>query len=273
LVQFGGWMTISNIIGPIMSYLDRFLVGGLLSVGAVAYYTAPFDLVARLTFIAQAVTGVLFPAFAASLIQDSARTVLLFTRGVKYIFLALFPVVLIAIGFAPEGLRLWLGADFAQNSQLALRLLSVGMLINSMAGVPFALIQSGGRPDVTAKMHLVELPLYLVAVWWLTKHFGIAGTAVAWTGRGVLDAILLFVFAGHLIRLRPQLMFKLAATVIAGSLVLYAATIPNTLGAKAAFVLLALLAFGFAGWRWTIGPDERALLRHLRISKPARTQG
>src|SRR5215469_1176899 len=109
LVQFGGWMTISNLVGPIMAYLDRFLIGGLLSVGAVAYYTAPFDLVARLTFIAQAVTGVLFPAFAVSLIQDSDRTVLLFIRGVKYIFLALFPIILLTVTFAPEGLQLWLG--------------------------------------------------------------------------------------------------------------------------------------------------------------------
>src|SRR5262249_950817 len=268
LVQFGSWMTISNIIGPIMSYLDRFLVGALLSVGAVAYYTAPFDLVARLTFISQAVTGVLFPAFAVSLIQDSERAALMFSRGTKYIFLALFPVVLIAIAFAPEGLRFWLGAPFAQNSELVLRLLSVGVLINSMAGVPFALIQSAGRPGVTAKLHLLELPLYLIAVWILTRRFGIAGTAVAWTGRAALDAILLFFFAGRLVRHRPGFLWNLTATVIAGLLVFYVATIPGTPFTKLLFAVLALLIFGLAGWFWAIAPDERSLVRRLRGGSP-----
>src|SRR5712692_4445945 len=97
LVKFGGWMTISNIVGPIMVYMDRFLIGALLSVSAVAYYTAPFDLVARLTVISGSVTGVLFPAFAVSLVQDPDRTALLFSRGTKYVFLAMFPVILITV--------------------------------------------------------------------------------------------------------------------------------------------------------------------------------
>jgi O-antigen/teichoic acid export membrane protein len=270
LVQFGGWMTISNVIGPIMAYMDRFLIGGLLSVGAVAYYAAPFDLIARLTFIPQAVTGVLFPAFAVSLIQDSDRATLLFTRGVKYIFLALFPVVLISIAFAPEGLRLWLGEAFAQKSGLVLRLLSAGMLINSMATVPFALIQSGGRPSLTAKLHLLELPLYLIAVWTLTERFGITGTAVAWTGRAIFDAILLFFFARPLVKHKPGFSSKLTAAVLAGLLVLYGSTVPNTLAGKAAFVLSALIALGLASWFWAIAPDERRLIGNIRGRKPTR---
>ena len=39
LLSFGGWMTISNIIGPLMVYFDRFLIGALVSMAAVAYYT------------------------------------------------------------------------------------------------------------------------------------------------------------------------------------------------------------------------------------------
>jgi O-antigen/teichoic acid export membrane protein len=268
LVKFGGWMTISNIIGPIMLYLDRFLVGALLSVGAVAYYTAPFDLVARLTFVPQAVTGVLFPAFAVSLIQDSERAALLFTRGLKFIFLALFPIVLIAIVFAREGLRLWLGAAFAQNSESVLRLLAVGVVINSMAGVPFALIQSAGRPDITAKLHLIELPLYLVAVWMLTERFGIRGTAMAWTGRVALDAVLLFFFARRHIRHRPGFLSQLMASSAAGLIILYGATIPSTLPVKATFALLALVFFGLIGWFWGMAPEERRLVMrvHGRMS-------
>src|ERR1700682_3254653 len=74
LLVLGGWMTVSNLVSPIIVYLDRFLIGALLSVSAVAAYTVPFDMVTRLTIIPGAVSGVLFPAFALSLVKDPDRT-------------------------------------------------------------------------------------------------------------------------------------------------------------------------------------------------------
>ncbi len=86
------------------------------------------------------------------------------------VFLVLFPVVLLTIVLAHAGLRLWLGADFAQHSFRVLQWLAVGVFINSLAQIPFALVQGAGRPDLTAKLHLIELPLYLLALWWLTSR-------------------------------------------------------------------------------------------------------
>ena len=65
MLRFGGWMTVSNIIGPLILYLDRFLIGTIISVTAVAYYTAPFEIVNRMMVIPGAIVGVLFPALAA----------------------------------------------------------------------------------------------------------------------------------------------------------------------------------------------------------------
>jgi O-antigen/teichoic acid export membrane protein len=272
LVRFGGWMTVTNVIGPIMSYLDRFLVGGLLSVSAVAYYTAPFDLISRLTFIPAALTGVLFPAFAVSLIQDSSRTALLFGRGNKYVFLAMFPIILVAISFAPEGLRFWLGADFAQHSELVLRILALGVFTNSLAFVPFALIQGAGRPNVTAKLHLLELPLYLAAVWLLTKRLGITGTALAWTGRVLVDTVLLFVLAHRVLPHKSGLLTKVAGAVAAASAVFYVVTIFRDPTVKIGFDLLALLLFGLATWFWGMAPSERALLPWIRGRRALRVE-
>lgn len=41
LLVSGGWMTISNIVSPLMGYLDRFLIGALVTTAAVAYYVTP----------------------------------------------------------------------------------------------------------------------------------------------------------------------------------------------------------------------------------------
>jgi O-antigen/teichoic acid export membrane protein len=271
LVKFGGWVTVSNVVRPLMVYTDRFLIGGMLSVSAVAYYTAPVDLVGRLSFIPSAVTGVLFPAFATSLASNRERTMLLVSRGVKYIFLAMFPIILITVAFAPEGLRFWLGSLFADHSHSVLRWIAAGMFISSLANVPSALIQSAGRPNLTAGLHLLELPLYLTALWILTRRLGIEGAAIAWTGRIVWNTVLLFFLADRLLRHQPKFIMKLSASLTAALLLLWLVTLPQTLLAKIAFCISILLAFSLAAFLG-MAPDERDLLNRLTGRKSLNIQ-
>src|SRR5690349_6872966 len=51
LLRFGGWITIANIVNPIMVSMDRFLIGAALPVSMVGYYTAPFEAVTKLWMI------------------------------------------------------------------------------------------------------------------------------------------------------------------------------------------------------------------------------
>jgi glycosyltransferase involved in cell wall biosynthesis len=60
----GGWMTISNIVGPLMGYLDRFVVGAFASAEALAYYATPQELISKLSVVPSALMAVLFPQFA-----------------------------------------------------------------------------------------------------------------------------------------------------------------------------------------------------------------
>ena len=269
LFKFGGWMTVSNLISPIMIYMDRFLIGALLSVSAVAYYTAPFDVVTRLTIIPAAVAGVLFPAFALSLMQDPNRAALLLSRGVKYVFLALFPIVLVIVTLAPEALRLWLGAAFSVNASSVLRWLAAAVLVNSLAQLPFTLIQGAGRPDITAKLHLLELPIYLFALSLLVRDQGIEGAAIAWAARATLDAVLLFFLAHRLLPLRREFLLKLGVAAVSGLLLLYVGTLPDSPVWKAVVLLLGLFAFGVVGWFWCLAPEERAFM--LRAHENSQT--
>jgi O-antigen/teichoic acid export membrane protein len=192
LLRFGGWMTVSNIVGPLMVTLDRFLIGALVSMAAVAYYATPYELVTKFWLIPGSLVGVMFPAFSTSFVHDRKRTAMLYGRCVKYVFLILFPAILLIVGLARSGLTLWLGADFAQHSFRVLQWLAVGVFINSLAQIPFALVQGVGRPDLTAKLHLIELPAYLLILWWLIGARGVEGAAMAWTARVGVDAIVLF---------------------------------------------------------------------------------
>lgn len=192
LIRFGSWMTISNMIGPFMIYLDRFWISAAISVAAVAYYTTPFEVVTRLLIIPGAVAGVLYPTFSMNLAQDRAHARALFAKGVRCVFVAVFPIVLLIVLFAEKGLGWWLNTEFALNSTHVLQWLSVGVLFNSLAQIPFVLLQGAGRPDITAKIHLIELPCYLIVLWFFISRMGITGAAMAWCARTMMDAGLLY---------------------------------------------------------------------------------
>ena len=80
LLTYGGWLTVSNVVGPLMVYFDRFVIAAMLGSTAIAYYTVPYDVLNRLLLFPQAIQGVLFPNFALMRAQNSPRLVGVFSR-------------------------------------------------------------------------------------------------------------------------------------------------------------------------------------------------
>jgi len=258
LFHFGAWMTVTNVIGPLMVYLDRFVIGAIVSVAAVAYYATPYELVTKLLIAPGAILGVLFPAFAASYMRDHSRMIELLARGTKYIALILFPVVLLTTAFAHEGLRWWLGDEFARHSTPVLQCLAVGVFINGLAQVFATLVQGIGRPDLSAKLHLLELPIYLPVLWWAIHTYGILGAAIAWTGRVALDGVLLLWLSSRFLGNNTLLLKRIAGGLLAalGGLaipLLVTGTVP-----RAGVVFVILTMFVVMAWFVVLGEDERA---------------
>ncbi len=260
LIRFGSWITVSNIISPLMLYLDRFLIGALISVAAVAYYATPNEVLTKLWLFPWALMGVFFPAFSTSFVQDRSHTALLFDNGLKYIFLVVFPIILFIITLANEGLGLWLGSEFAQNSTQVLQWIAVGVFIYSLGQVPYALIQGVGRPDLTAKLHLLELPFYLLGVYWLISAYGIEGAAIAWVARIGIDMICLFGMVNWFLPTSRSILRRRILTMGVTLLTLALAALPLSFGMKGLFLLMTLTAFALASWFLILTPEERMLI-------------
>jgi O-antigen/teichoic acid export membrane protein len=270
LLSFGGWLTVTNLIGPIMVYLDRFFIGAFLSMEAVAYYTTPFDLVTRLWIIPGSLMPVIFPAFSAFAVTRRDELASLHNRAVKYIFLLVAPLAACVLVLAQSFLNIWLGADFAAHSASVLQLLSLGVLINSLSLVPYSAIQATGYPDLTAKIHFLELPFYLASVWLFIKTLGVVGVALAYVLRVTLDAGLLFWFAHRIIPLKKQSPFNLkpgliicavsAGAGLCGSLVA-ANLLQRIMLLSAILISLTVMA-----WRYILDDKEKA---HILLAKGA----
>lgn len=265
LLRFGSWMTVTNIIGPLMVTLDRFVIGSMLSVGAVAYYATPYEVVSKFWIIPGALLGVMFPAFSTSFAQDRNRAALLYSRTVKLLLLSVFPLALVTVTLANDGLRLWLGAEFAEHSTRVLQWLAAGFFINCLSFAPFAVVQGAGRPDLTAKLHLLELPVYLAALFYLIKIRGIEGAAIAWTSRVAIDGVVLFILAQRILPVRSatKLWTPLLAAAIVATLAL--AVVPGSLLYRCAFIALTLPLFALITWFLVLSPEERHFAKEVPV--------
>jgi len=111
LASLGGWVVVSTVVSPILVYLDRFLIGSLVTMSAVAYYIAPYEVVARLWVFPGSLGATLFPAFSSLAPHDrAARLGFLLSRTFKWLLLGVGPVVAILVAFARDFLQLWLVA-------------------------------------------------------------------------------------------------------------------------------------------------------------------
>ncbi len=199
ILGFGTWVTVSSVVSPVLVYLDRFLLGALVSVAAVGVYTAPYEVVTRLLLVPAAVASTLFPAVSALRGRRRPGEVERVTRLASLTILVLVgPVVAVLVVFAGPLLDAWLGAGSSPAMVLALQLLAPGVLANSLAFVPYSLLQGMGRADLTGRLHLMELPIHAVLAYWLIGRYGVAGAAGAWSVRTTLDAVVLFALARRL---------------------------------------------------------------------------
>lgn len=192
LLHFGGWMTLSNIISPLMVVADRFLIASALGASVVAYYTIPADLMIRLLILPAAITSTLFPVFSMQLSRENwVYGLSLYRKSIAIIFVIMGIITTTIFFGANFALEVWLGGDFARNSSAVVSYLAVGILFNSMAQVPMAYIQGSGDARSTALIHAIEFVLYVPVLILLMQLHGIRGAALAWTLRSLADLALL----------------------------------------------------------------------------------
>lgn len=269
LLSYGGWVSVSNVVSPILTYLERFMLGSLAGLAAVAYYTAPYEGVTRLLIVPASLATALFPALSASgshAWNGDARRLL--AGSVRYLLLALAVPIALFMTFPTELLQTWLGPAFAARSADVVRILSVGVLVNGLAHLPFVYLLGQGRPDVVARFHLVELFLYAVGAWWLVGSLGVTGAALAWTLRVTLDAALLFAATWRLGGVTPRVLLSDGGGRALGSVavvVLSGIGIGSLRGlgldVRVALATGAVTAYGIYVWRVALTDVERTGLR------------
>jgi O-antigen/teichoic acid export membrane protein len=265
LFGYSGWLAVSAVANSLLINFDRFALASIAGVAAVGFYVGPYEAATRLLLVPVSVFAVLFPALTMSEARsERTATVRLMESAMRQLAVLLIPAIILLVVFAPEILRLWLGPLYEQQATWALRALAVGVFVNALAHVPSVFLYAAGRPDLPAKLHIVEVVIHVPLTIGLVTQLGVTGAAVAWAGRAIADGAVLTYFARRLGALetgnyRGQLWLRVAGTtgVLAVAVLLAWLVIVRAPWAAVAIIVLAGLAYAVVAWRTALAPEER----------------
>lgn len=270
LLRLGGWMTFTSLTTQALLYADRFLIGALLSLTAVAFYATPLDLVMRVWILPVAVAQVLVPAIARAFATQPEEAAATLRQGTLGILVLGLPACLLLTGAAWELLALWLGRDFADGGAGVLRILGIGIFFSCVAFGPATLLDAIGRPDVTARFVVVQAVVYLPVMAALLAWWGIEGAAIAWTLRCAADCVGKIVLGARIYPPAAEALARIVPPLVVASAGLLAMALPLGRPALAALGVLIAAVVVILTWRALSSGEREAILGRLRGVRAAR---
>lgn len=270
ILSFGGWAMVSQVVSPILQYAERFMLSALVATSLVTFYVVPYEATSKMLVFSLGLVTALFPAMSeihgvGGLNQDFRK---LYNQSERILVFAFLPIGTVLFIFAPEILGIWMGVSFAQNAVTAFEILAFAFMLNSVSQLPFTVLQAVGRPDLTGKAHLIELPIHLFIAFLLIRSFGLVGAATATLLRIILDMVLLYSFASGKLGLEVGFFknfWKKVAVPIACLLcgVACAVFFQQEIVPKGIFALVSLLLYAVIVFRFSLEDNEKRILNGL----------
>jgi len=263
LFRFGGFLTLSGMMNPILTNIEKLMMGALLPISAVTAYMIPYRLLEQIRVVPESVSNALFPHLnALEGRREQASIYHVNRRATELLAWALVPIFSLVWIAGDELLTLWIGRELAASASSLMNILAAGFFINMLAWNSVAVIQARGRPEWHVALYVCETVLYVPLAYFLIRRLGAVGAAWAWFVRVAVDAVLQWTLAGRLTKTvrdsLPPLHWRaaaLAAFVVIGGLYIRRQWISGpdslVLGAVIASLLVGL------GWFMVLDASER----------------
>jgi O-antigen/teichoic acid export membrane protein len=266
-LSYGGWAAVPQLMAPAFTFVERLVVGSVLSVAWVAYFAVPSDTVARFLIFPLSLVNAAFPVFSGgwALEEGKSRVRGVYARSLKLVLLGIIPLALVLGVFSREILTVWLKSAYAAKSTVPLMIMSAGLVFNVVAQIPVTFLMAVGRPDLPAKIGIVQAPLYVGLLLFLTAEWGIVGTAAAWSVRVTIEALVLLWLAWNVMGKSGAPAYRWVVPVActaAGTAALFILmhTVMHLDVMLVVGIGLVLAGYCCAIWMLAMDPDDRRLL-------------
>ncbi len=279
IFSFSGYTMVSIVTGHLLLHLDKFILGSLLSVGAVTFYVIPGTLAMKIHAAVAQLSQVIFPLSSELLALDRREQLQrLYIRATRLVFAFVTAVSIPALVFAGDILRVWLGDEFAERSTGVFVLLLVTYAVLALTAVPYYVAVGAGRPQVNAAFSVIAAALNVLLVFLLVPPLGLSGAGLAYLVSLIHAPLFVVFIERRIVEVRSTLWLSVFARVLPVGViqaVISAVLLKGLIGGVASLILILAVAvatfpviyilFGFAH------REDRLLLKSLWTERVART--
>jgi O-antigen/teichoic acid export membrane protein len=178
LLGFSAYSFLSRFATLSYAYADKLIIGALVGVTGLAYFTVASTLANRILSLTYRLSGVFFPAASALAARgELERLRTLYLKASRYVvFINASVLVLVAV-FSYQILYYWMNPQFARAGQVVLAVMALSQFIDSLTSLPSLVNDGMGHPRFSGMFALARAAFGLVVVYLGVDGWGIAGAA------------------------------------------------------------------------------------------------
>ncbi|MFC5550679.1 oligosaccharide flippase family protein [Massilia aerilata] len=178
LLGFSAYSFLSRFATLSYAYADKLIIGALVGVTGLAYFTVASTLANRVLGLSFRLSSVFFPATSALAARgelDSLR--MLYLKASRYVVFLNASVLVLVSAFSYQILFYWMGPQFARAGQVVLSVMALSQFIDSLTSLPSLVNDGMGHPRYSGMFALARALFGLVLVWLGVDGWGIEGAA------------------------------------------------------------------------------------------------
>jgi len=180
LFNFSWPAFISGVSGMLLFQFDKALIGAIVGVAAVTFYTVPAELSIRIHSFLASTSQVIFPLSSElNAKEDRFRLQHLYFKSSKIIIILATSVIVPLLVFSDKIISLWMGVDFAIKTGFVLPVLLISYYTVIFTIVPYYFLNGLNKPKVNALYSFFSFLLNVTACLILIPRYGINGAAIA----------------------------------------------------------------------------------------------
>lgn len=199
ICNYGAWAALSGFIATMFVYGDRFIVARYLSPVELSVYIASQDILIRYLLIPWSIAVILMPVFSANTLP-SVEITRLYRQQQKHIGMLSLGVLMLVISIAVIAPPFLVRFDLPLVARNVVIVQVIGVFFCAISQLPLVYLYARGKPRLITMIYGVEAIIYLMFAPFIFSHYGISGACIVWTGRLVLEYLLLRFFAEGLIK-------------------------------------------------------------------------
>ncbi len=198
MLRSGASLTLVSLAMLVFLYGDRYILSVNGDLGQIAYFLAPFDVLARISFVYGSIGAVFFPVFSQLYSNKLyGEFVSMFFTSYWLIFSIVGLAIFIVILFSGDLLDYWLGEDFKNNSVSIVNILALGIFFTGLSTVPSRALIALKKEAVLGYVYGISAIAYLAFSYFLIGRYSITGAAYAFLTRSILELLFLNIWLGY----------------------------------------------------------------------------